>query len=212
MARMQLAKFTTPAGRAVYPHLTEADTKFDSDGVFHTKLSIPNAECEQLVNMLEDIRDAFITERLAEMTPAQRKKDKATVADVCEEELDDEGNETGNLVFAFKLKAKVTTKAGKCWDQQPRLFDAKAKPIEGDIKLWGGSTIKISGEVMPYYMASTKQIGVSLRCKAVQVIELVSGGGSSAEDYGFGEEDGYESPANENPFAGGDADEDEEEF
>ena len=41
MAKLQLAKFTTPRGILVYPHLTEADTKFvKPDGEYHTKFAL----------------------------------------------------------------------------------------------------------------------------------------------------------------------------
>ena len=51
-----------------------------------------------------------------------------------------------------------------------------------------GSTVKIAVEPFPYVMQSTKQVGVSLRLKAMQVIDLVEYGAPSSI---FDEEDGY---------------------
>ena len=128
--------------------------------------------------------------------------------------MDDEGEETGRIIFKFKLKAKVITKT-KEWDQKPRLFDGNAQPIQGDINPWTGSEAKISAEVFPYYMESTKQFGLSLRCLAVQILVLVTGQGKSGSDFGFGEEeDSYtdESSAGNNGFEPEDGDGDDGEF
>ena len=42
------------------------------------------------------------------------------------------------------------------------------------------------------FVAARAEAGVSLRMNAVQVIDLVTGGGASAAAHGFGEEDGYD--------------------
>jgi len=176
----------------VYPHLTEPDTKFvKPNGEYHTKyaLEADSAEAVALVEQLEGIMAAYIEENPDELTKPKLKK--AGRADLYEEEVDDEGEETGRIIFKFKLKAVVETKT-KTWDQKPRLFDANAQPIQGDINPWTGTEAKVSIEVFPYYMESTKQFGLSLRCLAVQILTLVTGQGKSGSDYGFGEEDdGY---------------------
>jgi len=58
--------------------------------------------------------------------------------------------------------------------------------------IWGGTVGKVAFEVMPYFNNAQCEGGLSLRLDAVQIIELVSGGGKSASAYGFGEEEGYE--------------------
>ena len=189
MAKLKLAKFTTPRGVLVYPHLTEADTKFvKPDGEYHTKFALDasSKEAKALTKQLEAIMDEYIESNPEELTQAKLKK--AGRADLYEEEVDDEGEETGRIVFKFKLKAKVVTKT-RSWDQKPRLFDGNAKLIESEVNVWTGSEAKISAEVFPYYMESTKQFGLSLRCIAVQILTVVSGSGVNASDFGFGEED-----------------------
>ena len=185
-------KMTTPRGMLVYPHLTEPDTKFvKPHGEYHTKFALDadSAEATEMVEKLEGIMAAYIEENPDELTKAKLKK--AGRADLYDEEVDDEGEETGRIIFKFKLKAVVETKT-KTWEQKPRLFDANAQPIQGDINPWTGSEGKISSEIFPYYMESTKQFGLSLRCNAVQILTLVTGEGKSASDFGFGEEDdGY---------------------
>ena len=69
------------------------------------------------------------------------------------------------------------------------MFDGNAQPIQGDINPWTGTDAKVSAEVFTYYMESTKQFGLSLRCLAVQILTLVTGEGKTGSDFGFGEED-----------------------
>ncbi len=212
MAKRNYPRITSPAGTLIYPHLVEPDTKFvKPDGEYHTKLAL-DGEKEStgaFIDQLQAILDAYIEENPDELTPAQLKK--ANVADLYEEEVDDEGEETGRFIFKFKLKAKVKTKT-KEWDQKPRLFDSQAQPISGDVNPWTGTVGKVSAEVFPYYMGTTKSFGLSLRCQAVQILDLVTGGGASADDFGFGaEDDGYVSEATEAGFTP-DTDEDDGEF
>lgn len=193
MAKQNYTRLTSPRGVFVYPHLTEPDTKFvKPDGEYHTKFALDAEDevTEAFVAKLQAILDAYIEENPDELTKAKLKK--ATKAEIGEEEVDDEGEETGRLIFKFKLKAVVSTK-DKSWPQKPRLFDSSANPIEGDINIWTGSEGKANIEVFPYYMESTKTFGLSLRIKGAQILKLVEGsGGASASDMGFGtEDDGY---------------------
>ena len=180
---------TTPRGMLLYPHLTEPDCKFvKPNGEYHTKFAIEadSKPAKKMVADLEEILDGYIEENPDKLTKAKLKK--AGRADLYEEEVDDEGEETGRIIFKFKLKAVVETKT-KTWEQKPRLFDGNAQPIQGKCNPWTGSEGKVSAEIFPYYMESTKQFGLSLRCSAVQILLLVQGSGKSGSDFGFGEED-----------------------
>lgn len=205
---------TSPRGVLVYPHLTDPDTKFvKPDGEYHTKFALKQGSkvAKKFVAELERMLEEYIEENPAELTKAKLKK--AGRADLYDLEMDDEGEETGRIIFKFKLKAKVVTKT-KSWNQRPRLFDSAAQPITDDLNIWTGTEAKVSIEVFPYFMESTKQFGLSLRCKGVQILMLVEGsGGPDAESLGFGEEaDGYTSSATEEGFKPDSGDEDEEEF
>lgn len=203
MAKRTYPRVTTPRGVLIYPHLTEPDTKFVKDGgEYHTKFALQADDdaTEAFIEKLEEVRAAYIKENPDELKPAVLKKAKQT--DLYEEEVDDEGNETGRVIFKFKLKAVVQT-ANKSWEQKPRLFDSAAEPIADDISIWTGSEGKCNLELFPYFMQTTKEFGVSMRVKAVQILKLESGGsGGSADDFGFGEEDGFvsESSGSSNGF------------
>ena len=104
-------------------------------------------------------------------------------------EVDDSGKETGNVVIKFKCKAKVTTKSGESFDNKPAIFDAKGNPLT-NVNIWGGTQMKVSAELIPYY-TNMVGAGVSLRLRAVQILKLVEGGTDSS-GFGFEKEDGYE--------------------
>lgn len=201
--KKKIERFVSPKGFASYPYLTNPDTKFNQDGEYKVSLIVAGNDASKAI--------AFLTEQ-HEVAVAKAKQANAGKR-VKAGEMPFIENDDGTVTFKFKLKAKVTPKNGAPFEQRPVLFDAKGKPLTGEYKVGGGSTIKISYEVVPYYTAIAGA-GVSLRLKAVQIIELKEySGGGTAESYGFCEEDGFETSEEDNdppfdvdePPAGGDA-------
>ena len=45
---------TSPKGKAIFPHLTEADTMFHPEGLFHVKLECPKAESEKILSAIKN--------------------------------------------------------------------------------------------------------------------------------------------------------------
>lgn len=203
--KKKAARFVSPKGIASYPYLTKPDTKFNPDGEYKVSLSVAGDAASKAIDFLLEQHEAAV---------AKAKKENAGKR-VKESELPFIENDDGTVTFKFKLKAKVTPKNGDTFEQKPALFDAKGKPLTGETKVGGGSVVKVSYEVVPYYTAIAGA-GVSLRLKAVQIIELKEySGGGNAESYGFGEEEGFEaSEEDTQPFdadeppAGGDEGED----
>lgn len=212
------AKLATPAGRAVFPKLIEADTKFDSGGVWQTRLAFDEEALEAVTAKAQEVMDAYIeacrNEEIKGWNAAKIKKyfDKdgnpKVVADFFHEETNQEGEETGFFTINFKRKA-TRKKDGKLIPNRAiKFFDANGTEFQ-PTAIWGGSTLKIGAELIPYSMDSTKTFGISFRVNAVQVIKLNSGAESSAADFGFGSEDGF--TANSAPL-GGDEDDDDPDF
>lgn len=117
------------------------------------------------------------------------------------DEVDEDDNETGNVIF--KASNRATTKSGE--KRSIAHFDAKAKPLGKDFKLTGGSTVIVAARPSAF-----KELGggVTMYLDGVQVIKYVpyAGGnpGFTAQD-GFatdddedGDEDGGFKPANDN--------------
>lgn len=193
-------RYTTPKGTAKYPWLNTPDTKFNPDGDYKVTLVVPVAEADTIMQ--------FLDEQLAASEAKAKKENpgkKVKVADA-PYKIDEEN---GNVEINFKLKALVHMKNGDSFTQKPALFDAKGKPIEANVG--GGSKIKVSYECNQYF-SPLQGAGISLRLRAVQVIDLVEyTGGSAAGAYGFEEEEGYAAQAEDNPFNNGE-DEDSADF
>ena len=188
--KKKVERFVSPKGIASYPHLTKPDTKFNTEGEYKVSLIVSGGDASKAI--------AFLTEQ-HKAAVSKAKKENAGKR-VKESGLPFIENDDGTVTFKFKMKAKVTPKKGDPFEQKPALFDAKGKPLTGEPKVGGGSVIKVSYEVVPYYTAIAGA-GVSLRLKAVQIIELKEySGGGNAESYGFGEEEDFEAD-NAPPFA-----------
>lgn len=205
-AKTRNPRFVTPAGLAVFPHILTPDTKFNADGVYQTELSLPmdaivtTSKGESLGSFQEWL-DAATHEAyekaVAENAGKKDKKGKPVVVVEADAPYRIDGDK---LIPKFKLNATGKTRTGEVFTQQPAVFDAKGKPAQLE-RLWSGSTIKVSFELVPYFMESTKQAGVSLRMKAVQVIELRTSGGGDGSAYGFGEEEGFEDEGQASGFS-----------
>lgn len=222
MARAKHPTYTTPLGIAKFPHLNAPDTRFNPNGDYKVDLRVKAEDAADLITYLEGIRDEFAE------TVERKKGVKYFTTPVAEEEVDDEGEETGYVIFKTKLNAKgENKKTGETWTNTPKLFDSQGNPMSNDTKVWSGSKLIVAGTVSTYAMTSeaidektgkTKKIvriGVSLKCRGVQVIELVSGGGQTADSFGFGAvEGGYTTDAAQAGFgntdSSGDAEDDDD--
>ena len=171
----QYTKLTPPVGVAKWAWVSKADTKFNSEGEFKVTLVLDKDSAEPLIETIEKELKEFYSG-----LKAQGKKRIKEASKPYGEEVDDEGDPTGNVEFKFKSKAKFV----------PRIpiFDSVGKPMTG-VELWSGSRIKVNTTLAPYSAGIGE--GMAMRLNAVQVIDLVQGSNGSAEGYGFGEEDGY---------------------
>lgn len=207
------AKAKIIQGNALWAKVFEPDTKFDSNGIYSIQVTMPEAEAAGVCEYL----DSVIQERFDEEVKAfPKKKNSLSTKAAYEPHYDKDGNETGLVEFRFKLKAKVQTRDGSLYEQKPIVVDAKRAPMDSDNLIGNGSVVKVAYEPIPYVMASTKQVGVSLRLKGVQVLELVEYGGGSGASM-FEEEEGFVATRIEKattPFDDGmdDADESEGDF
>ncbi len=178
-------------GTALWAKVFEPDTKFNPLGDYSINLQMPLADSVAMSEQLDGIVQAKFKEAIKE---DPRLKNTLSTQDVCQPVYDrDTGDDTGNVEFKFKLKAKVQKRDGTYYEQQPAVLDSKKVPMSKDTLIGNGSKVKVAFEPISYVMSSTKKVGVSLRMKAVQVIDLVEYGNSATSV--FDEEDGYVAPA-----------------
>jgi hypothetical protein len=178
----------TPAGIAKYPKLFTPDTKFKKEGEYSVKLILQGEDAATLTGSIDrGLADSLTEAKL----DAKNKGKKIKPADApYKAVVDDEGNETGETQFTFKMNAAGTRKDGTAWTRRPMVFDAKGAVVK-DAKVGGGSKIKVAYEMSKFYTPLVGA-GVSLRLEAVQIITLVEYGNRDAKGYGFEAEEGYE--------------------
>jgi hypothetical protein len=211
--KKQRKRFASPKGIAKYPWLNTPSTAFNKNE-YKTGLLLKAGE-ETTEKFLEFL-NGLVNESYAEAVENLKKEGKAAAAKQVQkrypykEELDKEtGEETGFIELNFTTQA--VSKEGK--PRKVRLFDAKGESINpDDVKIAGGSVIKVNFTPSNYYMAASREAGVKLYLNAVQVIDLVEFGGGTASDFGFEEEEGYAYEANTAEDMGEDLGGDNEEF
>lgn len=172
--------FLTPAGIAVYPRLNEPDYKFNPLGVFSLRLRVAKQDAVSMIKIIEDLRAAEVKDQEKKLRVKAVKLADLPFKDV----VDDQGNPTEFTEIKMKLPYEVNTKSGKSWTQRPALYDGNLKPLKKDLIIGSGSKLIVSFEPYPFYVASVG-CGVSLRIRAVQVLDLVVGGQASPEQQGF---------------------------
>lgn len=178
-------------GQALWAKLFEPDTKFDANGIYSISLVLPEVDAADMCEHLDTLCAAKFDEEV-EKKPAL--KNQLSIQPPYTPVYDREtGDATGEIEFKFKLKAKVNTRDGRTFEQKVAVVDAKRTPMTEEIAVGNGSDVKVAFEPMPYMVAGTKKVGVSLRLKAVQVIDLVEYGSPATSV--FDEEDGFTASA-----------------
>jgi hypothetical protein len=211
--------FTTPKGIAIFPKLNEPDKKFNPEGVYSVALRLSDEDAKPVIATLTKMHKAFYDEECKKLGKKALKQGTMPwkTATNWDKDTETRVEVPGFVDFNFKLKAKVTTKSGKSWEQRPALFDSHLNPLPADgDPVGGGSVIRVNAEVFPWYTPSLG-FGISLRPRGVQVIELKTYGPKDATSFGFAEEDGYafvETNAANNAAKafGGDSDEESADF
>ncbi len=189
-------QITTPTGMATYPFLTRPNTKFDPDGEYKVNVILPLDEAKGLMKEIDEaMNESF--EKAKSENPKKAKGIRLAKPPYTEV-TDDDGNETGEVQFGFKMKAKITPRnGGQPFEVKPAIYDAAGKPIPPtELKLASGSKVKVCADLIPFF-TDLVGAGITLRLKAVQVIELVEYQGVSADRFGFGAEEGYTFGSNE---------------
>lgn len=227
-------QIVTPIGEAVYPHLHKPDTKFNKNGVYKTSVRFTGEAAEFMRDLLDPPADEayaaglkkYVERSLDKISGRPTKKAVAKFKKEAKRvvkrhtgytyELDEDGEETDNLIIEFKTTASGTNKKGERWVRELPIFDAQGAAVDPGLKVGGGSRIRVAftfGD--EYLMHQTEDLslaGVARYLEAVQVIELETWAERDAGSFGFGAEDGgfTAEDADEGVFAGAPSFDDDE--
>lgn len=200
-----LTTIVTPKGTAMYPCLRSTETFNGTDtGKYTVQIKLSEEDTKELVERLEKEWEA------ASQSPEfkDKKFKKGTVPNLGYRE-----DKEGDIIFKAKTNATFKSKTGEVFQKTVPIFDAKGKPIKGDIG--HGSIIKVSMSLAPYAVSATNY-GIALYLNGVQVITMKHRWeyGADASSLGFGEEEGYSVAEDEDidvPFDTEEPESDEEE-
>lgn len=171
MPKTKQARFTTPRGEAVWPHLNTPDRKFVGEGdpgIFKTDLRVKTEDVQDLLEKLEMQRDDWADmERVDSRAPLPWK-----------EELDEDGQPTGYTVMRFKQKEWIVSNGEKI-PMRIKLLDSQREHI--DAVVGKGSTIRIAFNARGW--KGTAGYGITLHPYAVQVIDLIEAAPSEISDF-----------------------------
>ena len=169
---------TTPVGTGNYNYLFTPDTQFEKRGKFGVNLTLSDQDAAPLIKIYEE-------------TLAARQKVENSDKRAPHNQY--KALKDGGVEFKFKLINKVKKKDGTDFEQRPKILNSDKTVAEQQL-VYNGSKMKIAFQMVSW-ANNLQGVGVTLRMKAVQLIEVVSekpntesDGKSSNYDYGFTEE------------------------
>jgi hypothetical protein len=140
-------------------------------------------EAEVLEHFKEEIK--ALTDEAVTLLEGVKKK-VALVADPTKEDEDEVE------YIQFKRKSE---KANGSLNTPPKIYDLYGNyQADWDKLVGNGSLVKVGYMLTPYYMASTKTVGVSYKFYAIQVIDHVAYESTGSGNSGFGDETGDGAP------------------
>lgn len=165
-------------GEFVYPHLNKPDVRFNEAGEYKLTLKVPQKEALSMVTLIDKELDACVAK------VEKEKKGKKVKLAPKPYQIED-----GFAFFKFKMKATgVNRKTKESFSQKPALFDSNKNPFPQSTSIWGGTKGKVAFNVKDYFVPALGA-GITLQLIAVQIIDLVEGGGKQGDL--FDKEDGY---------------------
>lgn len=190
MAKTKKQSFKTGVGVLVYPYLTKPDS-YKGKERFKCNIRFPNTDPGAIE--LKGLMDSALQhQKRIDSLQAGIQEDK--VLDY-ETEYVGYKEEDGFITFISSLN-KVGN-AGKldAFEQRPFVYDGQNNVVPEGVKVWTGSKGRLTVELNPWSMEGPK-VGISLRLRAAQIIELCDRDDRAAEEWGYTKvEGGYDSRA-----------------
>ena len=179
----------TPKGSALWCKHKEPDRKYDSDGTLSTSLVLDPADpaTTAFIERLDKLLDKAYEETVETMGAKGKQVRKRDLF------VEDEN---GHYVFKFNLKG-VDARKARGQQHSIQIVDAHKNKLDDAPLVGNGSTIRVAAFVFPYFMAVTKEVGLSFMWTRLQLLELVEFGNAGDD---FDEEDGFTAETVDNTF------------
>jgi len=141
----------TPIGTLKFTYLTEKDTEYDKNGIYHCTLKLKKLEAEPEIAAIQDVIKKTVAD-------AHRQKKDLTLVKRAPLPYKTDP-EDGSILIKFKSKFK------------PTIYDGNRQEISPDVSIYKGTTARIKYKLSGYHQSIG--IGCVLHLLAVQVAKLV---------------------------------------
>lgn len=186
--------YVSPALDFRYPWINKADSEFNKDvPLFHVDGvgRVADPEIAELKASIDESVERAFANLTKDMKPGELKKWGKVYPYEMEE--DDEGTETGYIVFKFKQNSKIRLKDGSYKTITIGIRDSEDKLVSAQV--FNGTIGRVMYSMRDIKVASSFKIGTRLDFAQVQIIELAQGSGG-----GFGKvEGGFKGAAQSTP-------------
>ena len=165
--------FETFAGLSRHSWIDRPDTKYNTDGLFKTKLvgDLADPKVQAFKAKVDVAAQAAFDEELKDLSPGQRKKWSLYLPYTLEE--DEEGNETGRIVFEFKRNALVTNRVtGQSTSRVIAVFDSRNSIARPTPVVPHNSLIRVAATSRAIKLSYISKSGVWLDFFAVKVLKM----------------------------------------
>lgn len=166
----------TPSGKAEWAKILQPDFKYDKDGMYSIDHFLESGPAQAILDVLRVVaqKKAALDGATAYAKPSFTKND-----------------ETGIYCFKYKQSAIGRPNKGEPFEIKVDVFDAKMNRWPKDVLIGNGSIVKVCFSLYPWNVVARGGVGVTLRLKAVQVIDHIP---YEAEEktYGFEQEEGVD--------------------
>lgn len=191
MAKREFTQGVTPKGSLLFPHIYEPETYEGKDVGFTVNIKFDQKETDAFIAVID--KELEKAKHSIKLKPGQKWS--------AEPFLGYKEDNDGDIVFKFKANSHYQTKSGEIHKVTIPVFDAHGKPIKDPLNIGNGTIAKVAYTLVPYWISKVVN-GIKLRLDAVQIIDLKEYGEKDAKGYGFGEEEGFSAPEedDDSPF------------
>lgn len=204
MAKREYTTGVTPKGSLLFPHIYEPETYEGKDVGYTVNIKFDQKETDALMAVIDEELEK--AKHSIKLKPGQKWS--------AEPFLGYREDKDGDIVFKFKANSHYQTKSGEIHKVTIPVFDAHGTPLKDPLSIGNDTIAKVAYTLVPYWISKVVN-GIKLRLDAVQIIDLKEYGQKDAKGFGFGEEEGFSAPEedeDDSPFTEEAADDDDGEF
>lgn len=193
MAKPKKEQFFTPIGVFKYAHLNKPDTRYKEDGEFSVTVALDKddeataafiKQIDKLTAQQQEAADEGWENASPKQKAAWKKKgiEEPTLMPAYEDELDEDGDPTGRVLFKFKTKASFTNKEGKTVKKVVTLVDGRGQVIPSKKRplVYAGTEGRVAFSVGAAFIAKDAECFLSFYLNQVQITKLATGGGGTS--------------------------------